>query len=674
MFAPLFCRTVLVPLSAVLAAGGVLPPPCRAADVRETIAHRLSPEMRRLDTEEQTLHEELRDLPPVPAREITGRLGHHSGYVDTQDTVEWVELNLRESHLLDAVVLVATPSDGDGESQAGYGFPLRFRVDVAGEEDDAKRVIIADHTQEDFPNPGVLPVYLQVPGLRARRVRVTATRLASEGKRFFFSLGEVMVLSGGRNVAIGMNRIDFTTSRTRGAVPMWGLANLVDGHIACGPPVGTQPSLTLGYQSAGVHLRTEPNPAARWVQVDWGESLPIDEVRLFPARSPDFPHRKGFGYPPQATLTISTVADDSAPEELQGFYDTPVATPPIINPGDNVITYDAGGRPARCARFTARQLFNANGLHTFALAEMQVWSGGRNVALGKAVSSFDSTDDGGWSEAALVDGFTSTGNILDWPDWLSGLSRRRELLQRLAVIEERKRELIRRVQSAGLVTLGGVAAAGAAAASVWLIRQRRARLHEMEALRLRIAQDLHDEIGSSLGSIALIAQDVLADDTHARQDLAEIKSIADETVHAMRDITRLVQSDRYGNDDLPLLLRSTAERMLRGISHAVHVEESSRTCRLSVDRQRDLMLIFKEALNNISRHAAATDVEIRLVRRDATLVLTVQDNGRGFEPAAVTAGMGLANLHRRVEKYRGSAAVESSSHGTTLTITLPFYD
>jgi signal transduction histidine kinase len=670
----LFSRTALVSLSVFLAAEGALPPPCRAADVRETIAHLLSPEMRRLDGEEQTLHEQLRDLPPVPAREITGRLGHHSGYVDTQDTVEWVELTLRESHLLDAVVLIATPSDGGGEAQAGYGFPLRFRVDIAGDGEDAQRVVIADQTREDFPNPGVLPVYLQVPGVRARRVRVTATRLASDGDRFFFSLGEVMVLSGGRNVAIGMNRIDFTTSRTRGAVPMWGLANLVDGHIACGPPVGTQASPTLGYQSAGVDLRTEPNPAARWVQVDWGESLPIDEVRLFPARSPDFPHRKGFGYPPQATLALSTVADGSAPEELQGFYDTPRATPPIVNPGDNVITYDAGGKRARCVRFTARQLFNANGLHTVALAEMQVWSGGRNVALGKAVSSLDSTDTGGWSEAALVDGFTSTGNILDWPDWLSGLSRRRELMQRAGAIEARKRELIRRVQAAGFVTLGVVAGAGAMAAGAWFIREQRARLHEMEALRLRIAQDLHDEIGSSLGSIALIAQDVLVDDTHAHQDLAEIKSIADETVHAMRDITRLVQSDRYGTDDLPLLLRSTAERMLRGISHGVHVEESGRTCRLPVDRQRDLMLIFKEALNNISRHAAATDVKIRLVRRDDALVLTVQDNGRGFEPAAATAGMGLANLHRRAEKYRGSAAVESSSHGTTLTITLPLHD
>ena len=59
--------SALAYLSAVLAAGGALPPPCRAADVRETLAHLLSPEMRRLDGEEKALHEELRELPPVPA-------------------------------------------------------------------------------------------------------------------------------------------------------------------------------------------------------------------------------------------------------------------------------------------------------------------------------------------------------------------------------------------------------------------------------------------------------------------------------------------------------------------------------------------------------------------------------------------------------------------------------
>lgn len=661
-------------LSVVFMIGAMLPCPCAAADAGESVVRLLSPEMRRLNVKEQTLRDELRTLPPAPERETTVRLGYHSGYAKTQDTVEWVDMDLKQTHTLDAIVLIATPSDSGGAAEAGYGFPLRFRVEIAEEGSDAERVIVADFTHEDFPNPGALPVYLPVPGLRARQVRITATRLSREGDRFFFSLGEVMVLSGGRNVAIGLDRDAFGLSRTMGAVPMWGLANLVDGHIACGPPLGARPSPTLGHQSRMVDPRKELDPAPRWVQVDLGELLQIDEVRLFPARPPAFAHRKGFGFPQQAKLEISSTADFSTATEVPGLRDTPLANIPlIVNPGDNVVTYNVGGKSARYVRFTATQLFNANGQLNFALAEMQVWSGGKNVALDKIVSAFDSTETGGWSKAALVDGFTSTANILDWPEWLAGLSKRREILQQVAAIEARQRQLVQQWQRYGLGALAILAVAGIAATIAWSARQRRARLREMEALRQRIAQDLHDEIGSSLGSIALIAQDIRVDDSQARDDLAEIKTIADESVAAMRDITRLIQSDRYGSDDLATLLRETAARLLRTIPHTLTVEAGTTSRTLPVDRQRDLILMFKEALHNITRHAEATAVGIKLRQTADSLVLTLQDDGKGFDPAAVTGGMGLTNLRRRAEKHQGRVDIVSTPRGTTLTLTLPFH-
>lgn len=665
-------------LSVVFTTGAILLRPCLAADAGESIAEKsvrfLSPEMRRLSVVEQALRDELQALPPAPERETTARLGYHSGYAKTQDTVEWVDMDLKQTHTLDAIALIATPSDSGGAADAGYGFPLRFRVEIAEEGSAAERVIIAEQTHADFPNPGALPVYLPVPGLRARHVRITAARLAREGDRFLFSMGEVMVLRGGRNVAVGLDREEFGNSRTMGAVPMWGLANLVDGHIACGPPVGTRTSPTLGYQSRMVTLKKEPNPAPRWVQIDLGETLPIDEVRLFPARPPAFAHRKGFGYPQQAKLELSNTADFSTATEVPGLRDTPLANPlPIVNPGDNMVSYNADGQSARYVRFTATQLFNANGQFNLALAEMQVWSGGKNVALGKTVSAFDSTETGGWSKAALVDGFTSTANILDWPEWLAGLSKRREVMQQIAAIEVRKRQLVQQWQRYGLGVLGVLIVAGIAATIAWSARQRRARFREMEVLRQRIARDLHDEIGSSLGSIALIAQDIRVDDPQARDDLAEIKTIADESVAAMRDITRLIQSDRYGSDDLATLLRETAARLLRTIPHSLTVEAGTSSRKLPVDRQRDLILMFKEALHNITRHAEATAVSLKLKQTTDSLVLTLQDDGKGFDPAAVTGGMGLTNLRRRAEKHQGRVDIVSTPQGTTLTLTLPFH-
>jgi hypothetical protein len=674
-FSSLAWMAMLRRLSVVFMIGALLPCPCAAADAIESVVRLLSPEMRRLNVEEQTLRDELRTLPPAPERETTARLGYHSGYARTQDTVEWVDMDLRQTREINAIVLIATPSDSGGAAEAGYGFPLRFRVEIAEEGSDAERIIVADFTHEDFPNPGALPVYLPVPGLRARQVRITATCLSRAGDRFFFSLGEVMVLSGGRNVAICLDRDAFGLSRSMGAVPMWGLANLVDGHIACGPPVGTQPSPTLGYQSRMVDLRKERDPPPRWVQVDLGEPLLIDEVRFFPARPPDFAHRKGFGYPQQARLELSSTTDFSTATEVPGLRDTPLADPPLlVNPGDNVVTYNVGGKSARYVRFTAAQLFNANGQFNLALAEMQVWSGGKNVALGKTVSAFDSTETGGWSKAALVDGFTSTANILDWSEWLAGLSKRREVVQQVAAIEARQWQLVQQWQRYGRGAPAMLIVAGIAAAIAWSAQQRRARLREMEALRQRIAQDLHDEIGSSLGSIALIAQDIRVDDPQARDDLAEIKTVADESVAAMRDITRLIKSDRYGSDDLATLLRETAARLLRTIPHTLTVEAGTTSRKLPVDRQRDIILMFKEALHNITRHAQATEVVIKLKQSADSLVLTLQDDGKGFDPDNVTSGMGLTNLRRRAEKHQGRVDIVSTPQGTTLSLTLPLHD
>jgi len=92
-----------------------------------------------------------------------------------------------------------------------------------------------------------------------------------------------------------------------------------------------------------------------------------------------------------------------------------------------------------------------------------------------------------------------------------------------------------------------------------------------------------------------------------------------------------------------------------------------------VDRQRDLMLMFKEALHNITRHAAATEVHITLKQTHNDLILTIRDNGHGFDTTAKSTGMGLTNLHRRAAKHQGSTDIASSPQGTVLTLTLPLH-
>jgi signal transduction histidine kinase len=619
-------------LCVVFATAGVLLRPCPAADSGEGLEAKpgrsLRPEIRRLDAEQLALTRALSTLPTAPEPEFTQRLGWHSHFSTSADTVEWVDLRLTQPEALDAVVLIA-PASGGSAAAPGYGFPLRFRVELFSGPDFSERTIVADQTREDFPNPGWLPVVIPVHGFVAGKVRITATRLFQEEQRHLFALGEIMLLQGNRNLgsvieATGPAAV--VASSSQGSRPAWGRINLVDGQTVLGPPLGVKPSPALGFRSHPTSERRERR--LQEVSVDLGGVVPVDTVRLFPAHPPEFAHSHGYGFPVRYQIELREAAD-STPFVL--------APPPSGNysgpPGDNVVTLEAGGRLARQIRLTVQEPHVSNGAAVLALAEMQVWSGGNNVALGKTVEALDSTEAGGWSRAALVDGFTSTANILEWPGWLSGLSRRREVLQQIAALEARKRQLAQQWRRYGLGSLALLVAAGIAAAVSWSARQRRSRLLEMEALRQRIAQDLHDEIGSSLGSIALITQDLLAnggDSAQTRDDLTEIKHIADETVSAMRDITRLIQSNRYGSDDLASLLQETAARVLRTLPHTLTPEPGLPAATLPVDQQRDLILMFKEALHNIMRHSAATCVDIRLTQSNTQLSVILRDNGRGF--------------------------------------------
>lgn len=627
--------------------------------------------MRALETERAVWRKKLSTMPAAPEVQLTQRLGWHSEYSSSPDRAEWVELNLGQAQAIDAVVLIAPPPNG-GSVTPGYGFPLRFYVELLDEGEDNERTIIADHTDKDFANPGLLPVVIPAGGRKAQKVRITATRLCSAGGRGFCALGEVMLLQGTQNLGARLEAIGpaaVKASSSQGTRPDWGRINLVDGHTVLGPPLGSRPSPTLGFRSVPTSEgRPYTNP---WVEVDLGTVQPIDEIRFFPAHPPQFSHSHGYGFPVSYQIELREDENDEPrilPAPQSGSYNA--------LPGDNVVTV-VGAHRARFARLQVLDPHVSNGAVVLAMAEMQVWSSGRNIALGCDVNSPDSTERDGWSRKALVDGYASSADIVDWPGWLAALSLRRELQHQLGLIGQKRESIARYWQRIVLGLLSGVVLAGVFALLIWLQRQRQARRQELERLRERIAQDLHDEIGSSLGSIALIAQDILADggqSGQARADLTEIKVIADETVDAMRDITRLMQSQRYGTDDLPTLLRETAARMLRGISHTLDLDEHAQTRLLAVDRQRDLMLMFKESLYNITRHAAATQVHITLSQTHHDLVLTVRDNGHGFDTTIpTTTGMGLTNLHRRAAKHHGRTEITSSPQGTIFTLSLPLH-
>jgi signal transduction histidine kinase len=205
-------------------------------------------------------------------------------------------------------------------------------------------------------------------------------------------------------------------------------------------------------------------------------------------------------------------------------------------------------------------------------------------------------------------------------------------------------------------------------------RLREVRRAEIERLRVRIAGDLHDDIGSSLWSITLLSR-MLAKhsnlDTEARQDVEDIHRISIQTANAIRDIIWLVNPAFDSVQDLALRTKDFAGTVLRGVEYRVRCEGVDPARRLSLDLRQNVFLLFKEALTNVARHAEATAVEVAIEQRGAVWRFSVQDNGKGFEAGRETGGNGLKNLRARARKMGAELAIHSTpGQGTTVIWTI----
>ena len=204
---------------------------------------------------------------------------------------------------------------------------------------------------------------------------------------------------------------------------------------------------------------------------------------------------------------------------------------------------------------------------------------------------------------------------------------------------------------------------------------RASRLREIEKLRVRIAADLHDEVGSSLWSISLLSgilEKNQSKDPELKQDLAEINRIANQTASAVRDIVWFIKPEYNTVQDLLLRMRDAADVILGSIDYRLEHKDVLLTRKLSVDFRQHVFLMCKEILTNIAKHAEASCVEISIAEKRREWILSVRDNGKGFSVEKEFSGNGLKNLRLRCEKIRAKFHIVSRpGEGTLINITIP---
>ncbi len=209
------------------------------------------------------------------------------------------------------------------------------------------------------------------------------------------------------------------------------------------------------------------------------------------------------------------------------------------------------------------------------------------------------------------------------------------------------------------------------------IRERESveRERALETERSRIARDLHDDLGSSLTEIGVLASK--GQRSGASDELMTlfraISAKARELVTALDIIVWAVDPKDNSLESVADYLSDFASEYLShsGISCRFDVSVAWPAIMLDGRLRHDLLLAVKETLNNVVRHARATEVEFRMAFEEDQLQIIITDNGKGFDTKRPQAGNGLKNLPLRLSRRGGQYKIESVvGKGTMVTIGL----
>ena len=240
---------------------------------------------------------------------------------------------------------------------------------------------------------------------------------------------------------------------------------------------------------------------------------------------------------------------------------------------------------------------------------------------------------------------------------------------------------------AGLVMVAGVGVTWWVRA--WSHRRLRLRLEKLERQgaiereRTRIAQNIHDDLGASLTRISLLTQSQTGDPAPGGL-LERIYATAVEATRAMDEIVWAVNPKYDDLDSLASYLGNFAQDFLgaAGIRCRLDVPGCLPATPLTSQIRHHLFLCCKEALHNVVKHAAATEVTITLRTEGANLTLAITDNGRGIpssgtlrDPRRIVSGQGLENMASRLAAMQGRCELRpgAGGRGTTVVFTLPYH-
>ena len=209
-----------------------------------------------------------------------------------------------------------------------------------------------------------------------------------------------------------------------------------------------------------------------------------------------------------------------------------------------------------------------------------------------------------------------------------------------------------------------------------MLNQER-RLREIESVRRRIADDFHDDLGHKLTRISLYSEMIRKQDELGTNHKLYLDKISEASNSLFYETKDFIWSIDPGNDsvyDVLIYLKDFGDDFFNrsGIAFKVdEINEKFKRYNLPMKWKREIILIFKEAMNNVIKHSGGSTAELSTEISNSSLIISLYDDGHGFDPENTnTNGRGLSSIEKRAKVVEGKTNISSNSSGTTVKLTL----
>jgi signal transduction histidine kinase len=208
-----------------------------------------------------------------------------------------------------------------------------------------------------------------------------------------------------------------------------------------------------------------------------------------------------------------------------------------------------------------------------------------------------------------------------------------------------------------------------------------ARVQAQDDERRRIAREIHDGLGQMLTAIKFnleILEDMITPGKDERERIDDMKNLLDSVMKEAREISYNLMPSVLDDFGLAPALQLLSEQFANRTNVKVQFQAHGITDRFDPNLEIGLYRIAQESLNNISKHAEATEVNLQIINHNNGIRLVIEDNGKGIttQPSLIRAtgkgGMGLPGMRERASSIGGSLTIDSTpNNGTLITVEVP---